>query len=106
MILSYLGEELGDRTEWVCEVFGLAMHHMVSSEKRQADENNTLPIVRAKIVNQMGGEVQLSRSVYWRVQKSRNFLPLRSSRSTMCWTVRRCSNRRVGRGQSPKNCGV
>ena len=40
-----LGEELEDRTEWVCGVFGLGIHHMASSEKLQGDEKNTLPIV-------------------------------------------------------------
>jgi len=131
-----LGEELEDRTERVCGVFGLAMHHMVSSEKVEGDENNTFPIVRARIVNhQVFTQLKQLKSSYFQrlvtiqgtvvrvspirpcntwlawqcpscmaevvtyqmegkftapsrctggCRNSRNFLPLRSSRSTVC----------------------
>ena len=45
MVTRDEGGKLEDRTERVCGVFGLAMHHMFSSE------NNTFPMVLARMVN-------------------------------------------------------
>ena len=51
MVTRDEGGKLEDRTERVCGVFGLAMHHMFSSEKVEGDENSTFPMVRARMVN-------------------------------------------------------
>jgi len=46
-----LSDELDERTERVCGVFGLAVHHMMSIDNKEGDENNTFPIVRARLSN-------------------------------------------------------
>ena len=110
-----LSEELEDRTERVCGIFGLAMHQMVSTEKVDGDDNNTFPIVRARLVNHqlLTHMKQLKSSYFQRLVTVQGTVvrvsPIRPSNTWLAWECPSCKAEVVtyqmeGRFTAPTRC--
>jgi len=110
-----LSEEVEDRTERVCGIFGLAMHQMVSTEKVDGDDNNTFPIVRARLVNHqiLTHMKQLKSSYFQRLVTVQGTVvrvsPIRPSNTWLAWECPSCKAEVVtyqmeGRFTAPTRC--
>jgi len=109
-----LPEEIEERTERVCGLFGLAVHHMISSNNGPS-ESTTFPIVRARLVNHnvFTHLKQLRSSFYQRLISIQGTVvrvsPIRPSNTWLAWQCPSCMAEIVvhqveGKFTTPSRC--
>jgi len=112
-------EEIENLSERVCGLFGLAMHHMISSDNVSVDQEshytNTFPIVRARFVNHsvLTQLKQLKSSYFQRLVTVQGTVvrvsPIKPSNTWLAWQCPACNAEVVtfqpeGKFTTPSKC--